>query len=290
MEANIGHRKAVRGLEAEMTYESLTLERRENIALVTLNRPEKLNALDATLRREVLEVCAEVRDDDSLVALIFTGAGRGFCSGADISGAPRAAEGEDGGTPQRRVSQNSRLDQFSWVGDQARAVYHLDKPTIAAMNGVCAGAGMSLALACDMRVGSEQARFRSVFLERNLSPDSGMSWFLPRIVGYSRAIDLILTSRDVGAEEAYRMGLLDRLVPHEQLIDEAVALARLITRWPPIAVRAAKRVTQQNLVNDLDDALRNEVLHLQYGRSAVNDAREARQARIENRTPRFTGT
>src|SRR5690606_32223419 len=115
--------------------------------------------------------------------------------------------------------------------------YGLDKPTIAAMNGVCAGAGMSLALSCDLRVGSENARFRSVFLERNLSPDSGMSWFLTRIVGYSRAIDLILTSRDVGADEAYRMGLLDRLVPHEALLDESIALAHQITRWPPIAVR-----------------------------------------------------
>jgi 2-(1,2-epoxy-1,2-dihydrophenyl)acetyl-CoA isomerase len=190
----------------------------------------------------------------------------------------------------RPPSQNQILDEFHWVGDQALAVYYLDKPTIAAMNGVCAGAGMSLALACDFRVGSENARFRSVFLERNLSPDSGMSWFLPRLIGYSRAVDLILTSRDVNAEEAYRLGLLDRLVPHEKLMEESVALAKLITRWPPIAVRAAKRVTQQNLNKNLDDALRNEVVHLEYGRRATNDAREARVARAEGREPRYTGT
>ena len=176
------------------------------------------------------------------------------------------------------------------MGNQARAVYYLDKPTIAAMNGVCAGAGMSLALACDFRVGSENARFHSVFLERNLSPDSGMSWFMTRIIGYSRALDLILTSRDVGAEEAYRLGLLDRLVPHDKLIEETTAMAREITRWPPIAVRAAKRVTQQNLLKDLDDALRNEVHHLEYGRSATNDARESRVARTEGREPQYTGT
>ncbi len=158
------------------------------------------------------------------------------------------------------------------------------------MNGVCAGAGMSLALACDFRVGSQNARFHTVFLERNLSPDSGMSWFMPRIIGYSRAMDLILTSRDVNAEEAYRLGLLDRLVPHETLIEESMKMAKEIMRWPPVAVRAAKRVTQQNLNKDLDDALRNEILHLTYGRGATNDARESRQAQAERRPPVYTGT
>ena len=277
-----------------MAYEALIYEKQDHIALITLNRPERLNALNRRLQLDTLEACAEARNDDDVWAVIFTGAGRGFCSGADISGPPPPAAGAEqpaGAPAQPRVqSQNSRLDEFHWVGDQARAVYYLDKPTIAAMNGVCAGAGMSLALACDFRVGSENARFRSVFLERNLSPDSGMSWFMTRIIGYSRALDLILTSRDVGAEEAYRLGLLDRLVPHAKLLEEATAMAKEITRWPPIAVRAAKRVTQQNLLKDLDDALRNEVHHLEYGRSATNDARESRVARTEGREPQYTGT
>ena len=267
-----------------MAYESLIYEKQDHIATVTLNRPERLNALNRQLQLETVAVAEEVRDDDGVWAVIITGAGRGFCSGADISGPPPE------GQPQRTPSQNERLDEWGWVGRQARAFYYLDKPTIAAMNGVCAGAGMSLALACDFRVGSEHARFRSVFLERNLSPDSGMSWFLPRIVGYSRAMDLILTSRDVNADEAYRLGLLDRLVPHEKLMEESLAMANEILRWPPIAVRAAKRVTQQNLNKDLDDGLRNELHHLEYGRSAPNDAREARDARAERRIPRYTGT
>lgn len=266
-----------------MAYENLLYEAQDHIAVVTLNRPERLNALSRPLQLELLEACAEAKNDDAVWAVIFTGAGRGFCSGADISG-PRPA-GEE-----RTPSQNELLDEFHWVGDQAMAVYGLDKPTIAAMNGVCAGAGMSLALACDLRVGSENARFRSVFLERNLSPDSGMSWFLTRILGYSRAIDLILTSRDVAADEAYRLGLLDRLVSHDRLMEESLELARSITRWPPVAVRAAKRVTQQNLDRDLGDGLRNEYYHLNYGRSARNDAREALAARMEKREPRYTGT
>ena len=266
-----------------MSYEDLLYEKQDHIAVVTLNRPERLNALGATLRKEILGVCAELKADDDVWAVIFTGAGRGFCSGADISG-PRPE-----GTPAT-PPQNQLLDEFHWVGDQALAVYNLDKPTIAALNGVCAGAGMSLALSCDLRVGSENARFRSVFLERNLSPDSGMSWFLTRIVGYSKAIDLILTSRDVGADEAFRLGLLDRLVAHDSLLDEAMGLARQITQHPPVAVRAAKRVTQQNLNKHLEDGLRNEAYHLSYGRSAANDARESIQARLEKRKPQYTGT
>lgn len=274
-----------------MSFENLIYEKQDHIALITLNRPERLNALNRALQLECLEAVKQAHEDDDVWAVIVTGAGRGFCSGADISGPPPQASGDGGERPEPpRRSQNQLLDEFHWVGHQARAFYYLDKPTIAAMNGVCAGAGMSLALACDLRVGSENARFRTVFLERNLSPDSGMSWFLPRIIGYSRAIDLILTSRDVNAEEAYRLGLLDRLVPHEKLLEESIALAKQIMRWPPVAVRAAKRVTQQNLVKDLDDALRNEIHHLEYGRSATNDAREARLARAEGREPRYTGT
>ncbi len=270
-----------------MSYQELIYEKREGVALITLNRPEKLNALSRPLQLEMLEACAEARDDDAVRAVIWTGAGRGFCSGADISGGGRQQAGAE---PPPPPAQNSRLDEFSWVGRQAMAVYGLDKPTIAAMNGVAAGAGMSLALACDLRIGSENARFRTVFLERNLSPDSGMSIFLPRIVGYSRAFDLILTSRDVNAEESYRLGLLDRLVKHEDLIDEAMKLAGLITRWPPLAVRSAKRVIQQNLELTFENGLRNEIRGIDFGRRATNDGRESMQARVENRPPVFTGT
>ncbi|MFQ5380495.1 MAG: enoyl-CoA hydratase/isomerase family protein [Dehalococcoidia bacterium] len=267
-----------------MAYEALIYEKQDHIALITLNRPERLNALNKQLQGEVNEACREARNDDDVRTVIFTGAGRGFCSGADISG-QRPPEGQEATPPQ-----NELLDEMGWVGALATSVYHLDKPVIAAMNGVCAGAGMSLALACDMRVGSENARFKTVFLERNLSPDSGMSWFLPRIIGYSRAVDLILTSRDVGADEAYRLGLLDRLVPHAELLQAASDIAGEMTRWPPVASRAAKRVTQQNLNKTLEDGLRNEIHHLRFGRGAVNDARESVMARRERREPKYTGT
>ena len=207
-----------------MAYENLTLERDDQIAVVTLNRPEKLNAIDRTLHLEMMDACAELRDDDGIRVIIFTGAGRGFCSGADLTA--------DRSRPDN-PSRAERLDEYNWVGLQALMIYRdLDKPTIAAVNGVAAGAGMGLALACDMRVGCENTRFKTVFIERSLSPDSGLSWFLPRIVGVSRAMDLVYTSRSVDANEAYRLGLLDRMSTAENLLADAKELARQIAFWP----------------------------------------------------------
>ena len=264
-----------------MGYEHLMVERRGHVALITLDRPEKLNALNRGLQDETRQACAELRDDDDVRAIVWTGAGRGFCSGADLTG----GRAPDEGVPP----QNERLDEMGWVGKQALAVYELDKPTIAAVNGVAVGAGMSLALACDMRVGSEHARFKTVFIERSLSPDSGMSFFLPRIVGYSRAADLIFTSRNVDAEEAYRIGLLDRLVSAADLIDEAVALGEQIASWPPVAMRSAKRVLQHNMQVPLTEALRYETMGLNFARRAPHDVQESRASFAERRPPVFTG-
>ena len=265
-----------------MSYADLTLDRAGAIATVTLNRPDRLNALSAGLRDEILRVCAELRNDDGVRAVVWTGAGRGFCSGADLSG-PRPANE----APPPRQAQ---LDEFGWVGAQAKAVYGLDKPCIAAVNGVAAGAGMSLALACDMRVGSEAARFKVVFIERSLSPDSGLSYFLPRIVGYSRACDLVYTSRAVDAEEAYRLGLLDRLAPAARLLDEARAIAEQIAVWPPFAMQMSKRVLQASMEHSLDEQLRYETTAIGFGRRAVNDVQEAAASFRERRKPVFTGT
>ena len=264
-----------------MAYENITLEKIEHLALMTLNRPSKLNALSAGLQRDMIEAAREVREDDDIRALVITGAGRGFCSGADLSG-PRP-------DPEAPAPQNQRLDDLHWVGRQALTIARLDKPTIAAVNGVAAGAGMSLSLACDLRVGSEKSSFVVVFPERCLSPDAGMTFFLPRIVGYARAADLIFTSRRVQADEAYRLGLLDRLVKHDNLIEEALSLANQIAFWPPMAVRSSKRVLQQNLEVELEQALRNEVAGLGFARRSPQDQQESRLAWVEKRRPKFTG-
>ena len=265
-----------------MSDEVLKLEVHDYVAVLTMHRPRKLNALDAELRESMLDAVASVQSDDNVRAVIFTGAGRGFCSGADLTSGGRG----EPATP----TQNDQLDDLGWVGRQALAVYGLDKPVIAAVNGVAAGAGMSLALACDMRVGSENARFKTVFIERNLSPDSGMSFFLPRIVGYSRAADLIYTSRTVDAEEAHRIGLLDRLVDHDELLERAIEVASQMAGWPPLALRVSKRVLQHNVECELGTALRYELTSLSYGNRAVNDRRESLAAFREKRKPSYTGT
>jgi 2-(1,2-epoxy-1,2-dihydrophenyl)acetyl-CoA isomerase len=276
-----------------MTYEAILYETRGPVAIITLNRPDRLNAIGQAVREEVHAAVQAAHEDDTVRAAIITGAGRGFCSGADLSGAAtRAAAGGgggNGGVPSP-FAQTERLDEMGWVGRWAKRFAHFDKPLIAAVNGVAAGAGMSMALACDMRIGSTNARFKTVFVERNLSPDSGMSYFLPRIVGYSRAADLVMTSRAVNAEEAYRIGLLDRLVAPESLVDEAVAVAQEMSQWPPLAVRMAKRVLQHNQDAELDEALRYESVALGFARKATNDTKESIASFAEKRQGVYTGT
>jgi 2-(1,2-epoxy-1,2-dihydrophenyl)acetyl-CoA isomerase len=265
--------------------ETIIYERRGPVAVLTLNKPDRLNALGAAMRAEVEAVLDAALADDAVRALVLTGAGRGFCSGADLAGAAVMAE-----RPPEPKDQAERLDEMGWVGRWATMWARFDKPVVGAINGVAAGAGLYTALACDIRLGSEHARFKSVFIERNLSPDSGLSWFLPRVVGYAAAADMIFTSRAVGAEEALAMGLLNRLVPAAELLDAAVAYAEQIAQWPPLAMRMSKRVLQHNQDAGLEDALRYESQGLSFARRAVNDAKESRDAFREKRKGVYTGT
>ncbi len=266
-----------------MNFENLLFETDAHVATVTLNRPDRLNALSAGLREDLYAVTDHIHSNDDIRAVIITGAGRGFCSGADVGARP-----EPGVEPEV-PSQNSRLDQYGWVGKLATAVYEVGVPTIAAMNGVAAGAGMSVSLACDIRVGSTNSRFKTVFAERGLSPDTGMSYFLPRLIGYGRAADLIFTSRDVYGEEAYRLGLLDRLVEPDEVMTAARETAAMICALPPMAIRSGKRTLQQNQDLDFHRALRNETVGLSHATRAPHDMKEQREAFLEKRKPTFTG-
>lgn len=264
-----------------MPYSAITVEVSDHIATITLNRPEKLNALNDVLRDDLQNVSAEVRANDDIRAVIVTGSGRGFCSGADLTAGAAADEAPAIAT---------RIDEYGWVGRLATAIYQIGVPSIAVINGVAAGAGMSLSLACDMRVGHTKSRFKTVFAERSLSPDTGMSYFLPRIVGYSRAADLIFTSRDVFGEEAYRMGLLDRLVDEADMMTTAREIASQVAALAPVAIQSGKRVLQQNMERGFDEALRNETIGLQFAGRAKNDRKEQALAFREKRAPKFTGT
>jgi 2-(1,2-epoxy-1,2-dihydrophenyl)acetyl-CoA isomerase len=267
-------------------YETITLERRGHVGVLTLNRPERLNAINRTMMGEMATAVAAVKADDEIRALVITGAGRGFCAGADLMGAGQAISGK---APEPK-EQFDRLDEMGWVGRWAMMWSGLDKPTIGAINGVAAGAGLSTALACDVRIGCEASRFKSVFIERSLSPDSGLSFFLPRIVGYAAAADMIFTSRAVGADEALKLGLLNRMVPAGELVDAAVAYAGEMARWPPVALRASKRVLQHNVEATLEEALRYESAGLYYARRAPNDVKESLAAFMEKREGVYSGT
>jgi len=269
-----------------MSFETILFDKREHVAILTLNQPDRLNAISLKLREEVQAAVSDAHRDDAIRALVITGMGRGFCSGADLSAVASGIRG----TLPAPTTQSERLDEDGWVGRWAKMFHRFDKPVIAAVNGIAAGAGMSTALAADLRVGSERARFKTVFIERSLSPDSGMSYFLPRIVGYARAADLIFTSRTVEGEEAYRLGLRDRLVSHDNLLDEAIKLANEMTQWPPLALRVSKRVLQHNFEAEIDEAMRYETVGLAMGRRATNDAREAMLAFSEKRKPKYTGS
>ena len=268
-----------------MSYEHLIydVDREAHLATVTLNKPERLNAIDQPDHRDLLDLCERIQSDDDVWAVIWTGAGRGFCAGADVRQARPA--------PDQAPSPglNELLDEGSWISRQGNALYAIDKPMIAAVNGVAAGAGFSLALCCDIRVGCENSRFVTVFQERNLPPEGGMSFLLPRIVGAGRALDLSLTSRPVDAEEAYRIGLLDRLVPADQLLPTARSIAEQICRLPPSAVRLTKRAVRRALETGFREATRYETQASGLARRARDDSEEAQRAFLEKRRPIFLG-
>lgn len=268
-----------------MPYEHLIydVDREGHIATVTLNKPERLNAIDQRDHRDLLDLCDRIQQDEEVWAVIWTGAGRGFCAGADIRQArPAAGEAPPPGL-------NQLLDEGSWVSRQGNALYHIDKPMIAAVNGVAAGAGFSLALCCDIRVGCENSRFVTVFQERNLPPEGGMSFLLPRIVGAGRALDLSLTSRRVEAEEAYRIGLLDRLVPADELLPTARSITEQICRLPPSAVRVTKRAIRRALEAGFAEASHYETQAGGLARRASHDSEGAQRAFAEKRKPAFLG-
>lgn len=268
-----------------MSYEHIIYEvdREAHIATVTLNKPERLNAIDQRDHRDILELCDRIQQDNEVWAVIWTGAGRGFCAGADVRPAQPSADE----VPPPALNQ--LLDEGSWVSRQGNALYDIDRPMIAAVNGVSAGAGFSLALCCDIRVGCENSRFVTVFQERNLPPEGGMSFLLPRIVGAGRALDLSLTSRRVDAEEAYRIGLLDRLVSAGQLLPTARSIAEQICQLPPGAVRLTKRSLRRGLEAGFEEAAHYEVQASGLARRASHDSEEAQGAFVEKRKPTFLG-
>ena len=263
-------------------YEHILYEQRGQIALVTLNRPKKLNAWTPTMELEFLDAVNRTARDRAVSVLVVTGAGRGFCAGADIG-----RWSDDLATREKRAPTSSLLAQDG--SPEVPIALSRGKPTIAAINGPSIGIGLTMPLACDIRVASERASFSARFVKIGLTPECGSTRYLPLVAGFGNALYLALTGRIIEAAEAKERGLVDRVVPHESLMDEAMALAEEIASNPPDAVWKAKRLLHENAVEgDLRRVVTQEVYSIREMRSLPDHA-EAVMAFVEKRAPRFQG-
>jgi 2-(1,2-epoxy-1,2-dihydrophenyl)acetyl-CoA isomerase len=266
-----------------MAYETITVDVTGYIGTLTLNRPDRLNAVTAKMHHEVFRALADVRGQGARV-LIVTGAGRGFCAGADVARLAASRSGE----PPPPPDEDEMFRRNQAVGNFAIQFTKYPLPTIAAVNGVAAGMGMALTLACDIRIAGESGAFSAVFVKRSLVPDTGASWMLPRVVGMSHALEMMYTGDTVSSADALAMGLVNRVVPDDQLMAAARELAGRIAAQPPLAVELTKRVTYLNQQTTLEAAAAVEMHHnMQAGQS--EDAKEAVRAFVEKRPPVYTG-
>lgn len=256
-------------------YQAIQVEKADGIATITLNRPNALNALDLGMREELGETLAAIRDDPDIGVLVLTGAGRAFCAGGDI----KTMGGYTTVTGRARLKKTHR-----WLLE----LVNLEKPTIAAVNGITAGIGCNLALACDIVYASDQARFSQAFVKIGLVPDGGGMYFLPRAVGLQRAKELMFTGDFIEATEAERIGLVARIVPPGELLSKVYELARRITQNAPVAIALAKGILNKSLNVDLPTLLEMEALAA-ASCMTTEDHHEGIRAFAEKRRARFTG-
>jgi len=245
-------------------YKCLIYEVKDAVATLTLNRPERLNALGDTLRDDLYDAVLRASQDTEVRVLVVTGAGKGFCAGGDVKAMNDTREGR---APARPLE-----DKVAPLRDRVLlAMRDAPKPVIAAVNGAAAGAGMNLALGCDIRLASTAAKFTQAFVKRGLHPDWGGTYFLPRLVGMAKACELIFTGEIIDAQEALRLGIV-----------------RKIASGPPVAIRLAKRALYHSEETDLRGALEFETF-AQNVCSETEDAREGIRAFVEKRAPSFKG-
>jgi 2-(1,2-epoxy-1,2-dihydrophenyl)acetyl-CoA isomerase len=244
------------------------------IVAVTLHRPEKKNAIDATMWNELAAVFREVAESASDRVLVLTGSAGAFCAGADLT--------PDSGEPRHQLD---RMQHFGWVG---LALHEIPKPTIAKVNGVAVGAGLNLALGCDLIVAGESARFSEIFVKRGLAIDLGGSWLLPRLVGLHKAKELALLGDMLDAKEAERIGIVNRVVPDAQLDAFVADWAGRLAAGPPLALQLTKRMLTMGMAMSLSEALHQEAM-AQSVTGASQDTAEAMRAFFGKREPRFEG-
>jgi 2-(1,2-epoxy-1,2-dihydrophenyl)acetyl-CoA isomerase len=259
-----------------MDYKNINVEKKENVALITMNRADSMNCLEQGLVEELYAATDDIAGDDNVRCVIITGTGKAFCAGGDI----------------RRFSKGFHMaeavEYVKSIHPWAMKWINLNKPTIAAVNGHAVGAGLSLSLMCDMSIASDRAVFTSAFIKMGLVPDLAATYFLPRAVGIQRAREIFLTGRQVKSDEAAAMGLVNRVVPHDSLMEEALRLAASLTELPAYALISTKRMANSALDMDLGSLLEMEA-QLQGICFMTGDSSEAVKAFLEKRKPRFEG-
>lgn len=260
-----------------MVVKGLLFNIEDGIATITFNRPEKLNAVTEAMRTEVHRLTTELKADDTVKALIITGAGEAFSTGADAS--------------ELTADYSGPIEPYILkrpLGWWILPVRYFPKPTIAAIPGVIAGVTFSLALACDFRIASDKARFSMVFVKRGLVPDGGATYYLPRMIGASKALELMLMGDTIYAKDAERLGLVNKVVPHDQVMNAAREMAMRIAKGPSVAIELIKRGVYKGLDNTLEAQLDYETL-TQRICFQTEDFKEGITSFLEKREPKFKG-
>jgi len=270
-------------------YEQIRYEVSDPVATITLSRPRVLNAWTQRMAAEVKHALAAAEVDPAVVAIVITGAGRGFCSGADLHALQAISEGAE--TAPKIPPELEADPGDPTVGEDFRGTFtyllSIRKPIIAALNGPVAGMALPIICCCDLRIASERASFVSAFSQRGLIAEWGSAWLLPRLIGPSAALDLLLSSRRVGADEALRLGLVNRVVPHEALLDAARSYVEdLAANCSPTSLRIMKRQVYQQLSRELGPSER-EAIELMRESFEQPDFKEGVNAFLEKRAPGF---
>ncbi|HEV2826779.1 MAG TPA: enoyl-CoA hydratase-related protein [Pyrinomonadaceae bacterium] len=263
-----------------MTYENILVEMREAVGVITLNRPATLNALTSEVAREFKAAVDEVRQQGTRAVLI-TGAGRAFCAGGDLREMQRIAERE--GKVEAFFDEPLRL-----LNECILLIRRTPLPFIAAVNGAASGGGCNLALACDLVIAGESARFNQAFIKIGLSPDCGGTFILPRLIGWKRATELMMTGDVVSAARALEMGMINAVVPDEDLLPSAMAMAARLAQAPTAAIGRVKELLEASATNDYGGQLELE-RKAQIQSGLTKDFREGVAAFIEKRPPKFVG-
>ena len=233
-----------------MEYKTIELIKEEGIALICLNRPDVLNALNETMKNELIHVLKETEEDDNIRVMILTGRGRGFCAGADLHRFMEIQESDKG---------HKKKTRFGSL-DFPRAFIQYPKPIIAAINGPAYGFGFTVTLTCDIRLASERAKFSCAFVRIGVTPEFCSTYFLPKLIGYSKAAELIFTTRPFDAREALEMGAINQVFPHHRLMPEAKKMAKQIASMPPTAVQKSKEILRHGMQSTLDQVIQHEAM------------------------------